>query len=880
MARHFTAASTQWIDTALGALNFDFGPGTVATICKVDSFTAERDIISVGAPSVSRLYLRTVVTTGQLNLQLGGVSANGPTLTAGKWYLIAASKASGTVLPRWTVYDYATNTFTHADGSATMANPGIMGTKGILGAQIDHSVPMDGDIAVAGYWNVVFTDQQREALAFDLNAWFQEQPRGLWVLDQPDPVPEPTKLLLHFDGANGVQNKPATAVGNAQVDTAQFRFGTSSLLFDGTGDYFTFADSADWDFGSGNFTIDCWVRFNNKATNANATFVSQYTDPSQHAFSFDYQNTPSELLRFVYSTGGTTNTNLTVAWSPNNNQWYHVAVVRSGANLYFFVDGMQVGATQNIGTDTIFNSTSTLALGGLSSASNYLNGWLDEVRISKGIARWTANFTPAGRPYDTDANTVLLVHGENTDALQVIHDSSAVNDAATQKGSATNGNAAITTAQSKFGGSSAVFDGTTDYLIFPASANPDFDFGAGDFTLECWVRFNSVAAGGAVIMARRPNGSSFSPFLIYRNGALLLFYASSNNTSWDIVSGAQFTATATTGVWYHLAVVRSGTQFMGFLDGQLKFSFTSSASLTANGVQMVIGADTDGTESFNGWIDEVRVSKGLARWTGNFTPPDAPYASDGNTTALLHMDGTDASTTFTDVLGHTFTAVGNAQIDTAQTKFGVSSALFDGTGDAITSPTSADWDFGSGDFSVECWYRTNSIAITTLIIGRRNPGAWGAWVIHQENNLVRLYASSNGTSWDIASAQSLGTIAAGTWYHIAVTRQGTIFRGYLNGVLGLLFSSSAILVNTAAPLLIGGESNGTMSCNGWIDEVRISKGISRWGNFILPTAAYTDPVGVVTQENVIDLSGGGANETSRSGTTQSVASVPVFSYGQ
>ena len=219
------------------------------------------------------------------------------------------------------------------------------------------------------------------------------------------------KLVLHCDGADasttftddGTTGHTVTANGDAQIDTAQQKFGTGSGLFDGTGDYLSVPDHADWDFAAGDFTVDFWVRFNSVA--ANCTFAGQSTGGTDRAWSIQW--TTSNLLFFQYSTaasGGSANANAwSFAWTPSTATWYHVAVVRNGADLKAFIDGTQIGITQNISTDTIRDSAVELRIGVRNDAGSPLNGWLDELRISKGIARWTANFTPPTEAYSADA---------------------------------------------------------------------------------------------------------------------------------------------------------------------------------------------------------------------------------------------------------------------------------------------------------------------------------------------------------------------------------------------------------------------------------------------------------------------------------------------
>ena len=217
-----------------------------------------------------------------------------------------------------------------------------------------------------------------------------------------------TKLLLHMDGTGGSkafldsspQPHTITANGNAQIDTAQSKFGGASGLFHGTGDYLSVPDSADWYFGTGDFTIDFWVRFNAlPAVNTWSMFANQYADGTHRWFlALECRAGPLYLYRIFVQDGGvlvdisTANTGVAV------NTWYHVALVRSGSSWYVFQGGTQVGATAT-DADGVPDVAASLLIGGYGTGQHCLNGWLDEFRLSKGVARWTSNFTPPTAPY-------------------------------------------------------------------------------------------------------------------------------------------------------------------------------------------------------------------------------------------------------------------------------------------------------------------------------------------------------------------------------------------------------------------------------------------------------------------------------------------------
>ena len=226
-----------------------------------------------------------------------------------------------------------------------------------------------------------------------------------------------SKLVVHANEVDGsttpadssLSPKTLTAVGNAQVDTAQFPSitgATGSLLFDGTGDTFTVPDSADWYFAAGNFTVDFWVRLN--ASVGDMGFITQRVD-STNAWAIARNSTTG--LRFIQIEGGATTIDISGSWSPSLNTWYHIAVVRGwsgNANDYAVcVDGTAI-ATGTDATD-VADFAAVLSIG--TGRGVDTNGWIGEVRVSKGIARWTANFTPPTAQYSLDVNMATWYKG-------------------------------------------------------------------------------------------------------------------------------------------------------------------------------------------------------------------------------------------------------------------------------------------------------------------------------------------------------------------------------------------------------------------------------------------------------------------------------------
>lgn len=227
-----------------------------------------------------------------------------------------------------------------------------------------------------------------------------------------------TKLMLHCNGTDASttftdsssSGHTMTANGDAQIDTAQSVFGGASGLFDGN-DYVSASDSDDFYFGTDDFTIDFRVRWN--GTPGETGFIGQSNGGgSQPKWGFYWNVSGLSATNKLYflDQNGSNSVTATTTWLPSADTWYHVAIVRNGNNWYFFVDGTQIGTTVS-NSHTVQQVSSELRVGSDGEDYKYLTGWLDEVRISKGIARWTSNFTPPTEAYsgalETDWNDTL-----------------------------------------------------------------------------------------------------------------------------------------------------------------------------------------------------------------------------------------------------------------------------------------------------------------------------------------------------------------------------------------------------------------------------------------------------------------------------------------
>ncbi|MGB4107787.1 MAG: LamG domain-containing protein [Alphaproteobacteria bacterium] len=219
---------------------------------------------------------------------------------------------------------------------------------------------------------------------------------------------------------------------------------------------------------------------------------------------------------------------------------------------------------------------------------------------------------------------------------------------------------------------------------------------------------------------------------------------------------------------------------------------------------------------------------------------------DLNNVLLLHFNGADASTTFTDsATAKTITANGNAQIDTGQSVFGGASGLYDGAGDYLSAASSSDFDFGSGDFTIDLRVRPNGLSAHHGLVSLSNSAlTQGGFFLEFDSGgspstPLRMYTMyTDGTVDDIHASVAFST---GTWYHIAVVRNGTNFAMYVDGTQRATWTSSKTLRDAPNGLVSGRiytDSNAHYF-DGWMDELRVSKGIARWtSGFTPPSAEY------------------------------------------
>lgn len=229
--------------------------------------------------------------------------------------------------------------------------------------------------------------------------------------------------------------------------------------------------------------------------------------------------------------------------------------------------------------------------------------------------------------------------------------------------------------------------------------------------------------------------------------------------------------------------------------------------------------------------------------------------NDSFTKLLLHFNEANGVTTFVDssASARTISQAGanNVTGSTAQAKFGSTSALWGASTSWLTAPNSADFEFGSGTFTVDWWEYRTANTLGCPAIARDSTTTHVPFIFNYNNDAAGAmvaYASSAGASWDILNAVSMGTATLNTWIHYAVSRDATNIYCFQNGIQKSVTTTSAAFVANSNPLSIGRTQNDT-TFPGHMQEMRVSKGICRWVGGTNGTQYFAPPGAPYTKSN-------------------------------
>ena len=688
---------------------------------------------------------------------------------------------------------------------------------------------------------------------------------GIWTLEQqlywnnlgqwptagtqvPDAQFNYVTMLLHGNGTNGTQNNTfvdsstnnLTITRNGNTTQGSFTpYGSGWSMYGAS----SAAITADfWPSGSlvgtgGSFSTEFFFL---GQTNSAGWMLGMTADNSPSGFqkmgpgvAFDGTG---NIAVYLINAGGTT-AYQSSATAYLAGQWNHLAIVRTGGTLAWWLNGTRIASVSNSTNIDAYRG----ALGGIyvdnPTRDGMSNCYISNFRASNSVAYYSpssSSITVPTTSFTAASGTTIITCQSNR-----FIDTSGSGTTISIAGSpvierlnpfGVNGNSSIYS--TSVTGGSGYFDGTTDYLTTPMST--PLTLGAGDFTIECWLY-------GTFVGDQRPLSCleatlNYFIYAVYLSGTELRFYAG-DGTSYAI----QMTAAGAMkpSAWNHVAVVRSGSTATMYVNGvSVATDASASVTLPAAGTALWFGGEAygGGFNFFNGYMTDARIVKGTAVYTAAFTPPTVPLTAIANTSILLNYTN---GAIFDNAMMNDLETIGNAQISTSVKKFGTGSLAFDGDGDWLRAPNSPEFDMGSGNFTIEGWfYQTGTGG---QICAKYEAGNQASWAI-----------GFDGSNWDVytyystASNLAIYTGVAGptlnTWHHFALERNGANIEFYLNGSRVAQVAAQTMRTTTSG-VAVGNLGTGYSSFfSGYIDDLRITKGYARYSGatYTIPTVTFSN----------------------------------------
>jgi hypothetical protein len=616
---------------------------------------------------------------------------------------------------------------------------------------------------------------------------------------------------------------------NNVVWNAGSKWNSGALSFDGTGDYLTIPDSGDWDVvgsATDNWTIDLQV--SHKDHSGNEVYVAQAVDASNQLILY---HTDTAGIKWQLIVSGSILMDIRTGNEITDNSWHHVAAIKNGSYYAVYKDGVQGSYFWYPGVNTF---AANLTIGDNVQTLPF-DGNLDELRIQH------SNYFLAA-PNSFPVAPLLLI-GEGVDEATTMANNG-------YSGAVTmSGGAKLDNGQKKFNATTSMFfDGSSDYLSVVDTSGTDYDVVASatdSWTIDFWVK-HVDATGNQIYIMQYEDGSNYWEVGNFPASGLVFSYWANgvnNNTT--------FGGAVTDTNWHHIAFVKSGSNYGVYKDGvQYCYNSTTTTDTFPSGIVIGREENSGGRYYFNGYMEQAQITKG-----NKF----------GVIPAILRcaFDGSDGDTTDTAETGQTITFAGNTQLDTAQSKFGGTSLLLDGTSDNVTVPDSDLWNLDTMDYTVECWIRFNGLPpsgeITYVMSQYVDSTHWaGIFVQESGGNYWMGYRVRNGGDQGFASRDIGSGLSTGVWYHMAWVRDyaNSEIKYYLNGTNispSVTNSYPQSYGNFAAPLSIGRLTDNTVGINGWIDDFRLYRGWKKYsGNFTVQTtpADITLPTAVLTQDTI------------------------------
>jgi hypothetical protein len=722
-----------------------------------------------------------------------------------------------------TFRDGSTNNFTvTANGNTAVSNVNPFPTS-----QLPNP-------ALGGAGNGVYTMSQYAAL----------KAANLWPAY--DPYYSNVTLNLHGNGTNAAQNNTfldsstnnftITRNGNTTQGTFSPYGSNWSNNFNGSSGVTVSSTSSQFSF-SGDFTWEAWVNPSALPSSGGSASIicSRGSVASNSAFQF-FLNNNSGTYR-VGATISVSSTDYGPLWdipsAPALGVWYHVAVVRSGSTVQAYWNGAAIGSAQTAsGTTNTPTVNPTIGFRGGAYNDLFFNGYISNFRMV-GSAVYTSNFTPPTAPLTAISGTRLLTCADNrfiddsTNAFALTAYSSPTVQRFSPFVSATE------YSTSTIGGS-GYFDGSGDSL--KVAYGSQMNLTNQNFAIEFWIYLPAQLSNRSIVCQDQSN---YQLNAYVDSGGNLTFYSyqASGTENFNVPMGA-----TPVGAWTHLVIARTGSTVAGFRNGTRIATATFAGTIDAQTGGWYIGAVYSNINQMNGYLSDVRFVIGSNPYGvgTTLTVPTAPLTAITNTQFLSNM--TNAAIIDNAMMSNLET-VGNAQISTSIKKYGTGSIAFDGTDDRLTAASSPNIAFGTGDFTIEGWFYINSGSPNNGAL--QISGTTGGLQANTTTNIAIFSADNSGTKWGAYYANTFAYGSASTtqtWTHIALVRSSGSLKLYINGTADATFGTKTDTTNyTGQNICVGGYYSTSYLWNGYIDDLRITKGVARYTtNFTPPTSQVQD----------------------------------------
>ena len=744
---------------------------------------------------------------------------------------------------------------------ATGVIPGYLLTPGIT------VVPVFGNSTASTAWNEGYT------VNFGQRAFAYTPPTGFKSLNTTNlPNPIIKRSTDHFDVKTYSGNSAQQQIGvtNKQSTTypinksLRFKPTTSSSMSRGFG---TPTDST-------KFTWSGWVkRTQIAAVGGSAGYQTFFAGLNGSDFmTLGFSNASGGYGDYVAFDNYVQGSGFPVLMRTNaifkdTNTWYHiVAVWDSGSfssvdRTQIWVNGVRCGVTYGYGPvsaslASTINSAGTSVRLGTYNGSYFWPGQMAEVNFVDGQALTPTSFGQFDANNNWVPKSYAGTYGNNGFYLPFNAPSLGTSSYAAQFGTT-----------------------TTSQLV--TSTNASLALGTNNFTVEYWFTRDDLASGGEVPVSFGNGINTYDSLFGYSSSGGMLIYMSSNNSSWDIVSGVTIAQNLAAKTWYHMAITRSGSTFTSYLNGTQSATWTSASSIYQSANSVAIGKAQNNPTSLKGLISNVRVVIGSVLYTGNFTPSTTPLTAVTNTKLLTLQNSTIVDNS-TNALTFTNTSVPATQpvypfavAPTYSVQVGGSSAVYANQGAtsafALSSGTNYTYEFYV--------YFTTAIADgnTRFLFDARSASSTASMFMAIETSGI----------WTVSGAMTSVAnpfTVTGQWYHVAITRSSGTVRLFVNGVQKATGTDTGTTSSDKIWLGSRYSSDNFTKAGTYISNFRFINGTALYtSSFTIPAAPLTAVSGTqlltCQSPGIIDNSSNSLSMTTVGTPNTSSAVIPPASSG-